>query len=312
MRAKSFIVLLLMIFAYTKANAWNVYVKSFNSYQMEYSSLEDISINGVAEKLGYKPNFFYTYMNYDDNAQQDIVCVLFKVFTDEIIGIITEDNVKDMYQRDIDSFLKDYVFDDAFDTYNIESCLDQGIKEKNFTMNFIADAMKIDCDTTQINGMIVSEKFKYNLYFLNGILIKYETSDGYGKWVKNMRKRDSDYFNKIVAYATKYWKDDKEGIINEVNAQCDAQANCLGGFTNEHLEAFYENGVYNFKMLNVLYAHDKVNLREFKDFNHGNVTFIREKNVIQNGENVKVYIYKTRNGIFTFDEFGFLRGCQPL
>ena len=52
MRAKSFIVLLLMIFAYSKANAWNVYVKSFNSYQMEYSSLEDISINGVAEKLG--------------------------------------------------------------------------------------------------------------------------------------------------------------------------------------------------------------------------------------------------------------------
>lgn len=28
---------------------------------------------------------------------------------------------------------------------------------------------------------------------------------------------------------------------------------------------FYENGVYNFKMLNVLYSYDKVNLREFLD-----------------------------------------------
>lgn len=169
--SKKLVAFFILLFAYSYANAWNVYVKSSNGYQMKYSSLADISINGVADKLGYKPNFFYTYMNYDENSQQDIVCVLFKSFTDKIIGIITEDNVKDLYQRDIDSYLKDYIFDDAFDTYNIESCLDTGIKEKNFTLKFIADAMNIDCDTTQENGMLVSEKFKYNLYFLNGILI---------------------------------------------------------------------------------------------------------------------------------------------
>ncbi len=312
MKLKYTILYFFLTLTFINANAWNVFVKSGSEYQLKYSSLKDISINGVAAKLGYGENFFYTYMNYDENMQQDIFCVLFKSFTSDIIGIITEDNVKELYQRDVNSFLKEYSFDREFDAYKIESCLDQGIKEKNFTINFIADAMKIDCDTTQKNGMIVSEKFKYNLYFLNGILIKYETSDGYGKWAKDMRNRDVEYFNKMVAYATEYWKDDKESIINEVNAQCDALANCPGGLTNEHLDSFDENGIYNFKMLNVLYAHDKVNLREFKDFNHGNVTFVQEKNVIQNGESVKIYVYRTKNGIFYFDEFGFLQGCNPL
>ncbi len=312
MKPKYIILFLFLILAFPNANAWNVFVKSGSEYQLKYSSLKNISINGVADKLGYGENFFYTYMNFDENVQQDIFCVLFKSFTTEIIGIITEDNVKELYQRDINSFLKDYSFDSEFDAYKIESCLEQGIEEKNFTLPFIAETMELHCDTTQTNGMFVSEKFKYNLYFLNGVLIKYEPSDGYGKWAKDFQKRDPKYFAKLLSYSQQYWNGDEKGIHKEINAQCDAFAVLPDGMSNEHIDDFYEDGIYNFKMLNVLYYKDIINLRELKDFNHGNVTFLKEKEITEDGATIKVYIYKTRNGIFTFDECGFLRSCNPL
>lgn len=312
MRTKNLIVLLVILFAYTNANAWNVFVKSPSGYQLKYSSLENISINGVAEKLGYGANFYYTYMNFDDNSQQDIFCVLFKSFTDNIIGILTEDHIKELYQRDVDVYLRRYSFDESFDSYKIESCLDKGIEEKNFTLPFIAETMELKCDATQTNGMFVSEKFKYNLYFLNGILIKYEPSDGLGKWAKDVQKNNPKYFERMLLYAKQYWKDDENGIRSEINAQCDAFAELPDGMRNEHLANFNENGIYNFKMVNVLYYDDAVTLRELKDINHGNVNFVQEKTISHEGENIKVYVYKTRNGVFTFNEFGVLSDCHPL
>ncbi len=75
MKPKYIILFLFLILAFPNANAWNVFVKSGSDYQLKYSSLKNISINGVADKLGYGENFFYTYMNYDENVQQDIEVV---------------------------------------------------------------------------------------------------------------------------------------------------------------------------------------------------------------------------------------------
>ena len=312
MKAKNLITFLILLFAYTNANAWNVFVKSSNGYQLKYSSLSNISMNGIAEKLGYKTNCFYSYMSFDENSQQDIFSVLFKSFSDKIICVLTEDHVKELYERDVNAYLKDYNFEESFDSYKVESYLKKGIDQKEFTLPFIAETMELDCDTTQRNGMFVSKKFKYNLYFLDGTLIKYESSDGYGKWAKDFQKRNPQYFEKMLSYAKQYWKDDENGIHSEINLQCDAFAELPDGMRNVHLKKFNENGLYNFKMVNVLYYDDPITLRELKDINHGNVSFVEEKTISQNGESEKVYVYKTKYGILTFNEYGILSDCQPF
>ena len=315
MKAKNLVTFLILLFAYTNANAWNVFVKSSSGYQLKDSCIMHLSMADIAKQLGYNPYCFYFYMNPYKNNQQDIECVLFKNFTDEIICVLTENHVKELYDRDVNAYLKYYSFDKQFNTVVVQYDLDRGIEQKTLTFPFIAETMGLNCDTTQTNGMFVSEKFKYNQYFENGILIKYESTDGCNKWARLEKDTNPKDFENMLLYAKQYWKDDKKGALDEVNAQCKARyERPHPDDWEDNLSNFYDDDyyVFNYKMFNVLYNNDKVSLREFKDFNHGNVSFVEEKDISQNGKNVKVYVYNSKNGTFSFDKEGILIECHPL
>lgn len=287
-------------------NNCNVFVKIGRSYRLKYT-LQDSSIEDVANKLGYTWNL---YDFHSDSESNDIQCILFKKFSTDIIGIITKGNVIKVYQRDVKRFVKRYEsILKVLGSYLIENSLNQGIEDKNYSLPFLAERMEIDCDTSIENGIFISEKFKYKLFILNGVLVRYESSDGYNVNAKNMQTRNPECFNELYSYAKAYWKDDDDSIKKEVNAHCDACAR-MNDNHYEHVSEFLDNGIINFKMLMVFYANESIDLQEFENINHGNITYLSSKELTDYGDRRLLALYSCKFGVCYFDELGRLYTCQ--
>lgn len=299
------IVIITILFCSTSIMA-NYFVKRDGKYIL--TDWGDISANDAAKKMGLDTNMFYFYFG-DTKNKSDIDGILFKSFSTEILCVSTNNNVKEIRQQDIDLFLANFDYNKEYSVYDIESDLKEGIEKQNFSISFIADAMNIKYNPASRDTILINERLKYNLYFKNGFLYKYESSDGFNRSAKEMKTQDPDYFEKMTTYAKEYWKDDKVNIINELNTQVEALYSMPDGFRNEHLSDFLiRDNLYNFKMLNVLYYKDNVTLREFKDVCHGDVQYIDSKE--NKGFTIYFYIYKS--GIYGFSEDGKLVGCRPM
>ena len=294
---------LLVIFISLKANA-NIFVKIGNKYVLQ-EKCDKCSINDRLKELGYDTNQFYSYYG---NIESDIFGVYFKIFTTDIICVSTQNNITELRKQDIEKYLSDFVFSLAYSVYNREEDLKDGLKKGNLSIKFLSNVLNISCDTNSLDTMLTCEKYGYNLYFRNGYLDNFESSDGYNSDAKDFMECNPDYFNTMKVYAKEYWKDDEYNIKKEINIQCKAFNSLPYGWYNEHLKDFYEiYNYYNFKIIAVLYYNDTITIREFKDICHGNAKFIEAKNI----NDKKVYIYEYKNALFVFLENGKLLMSKP-
>ena len=297
------ILFLFIILFCAKANA-NIFIKTDKGYVLQEKGLEG-SINDICKRLGYDTNQFYSYW---PDIKSDISGVCFKIFTTDIICVLTQDNISELRDQDVRKYLADFDFSFEYSTYNRESDLSEGIEKKNLSIKFLSEILDIPYDVNTMDTMLVCDKFKYNMYFKDGFLCKFESSDGYNRAAKEFMESSPEYFNTMKMIAKEYWDNDTKNIQNELNVQCQALFNIPNGFKNEYLSKFsLKYGCYNFKIVTVLYYGDTITLREYKDICHGDVKFISEE--IIKGE--KVYIYGYKGAVFTFSKDGNLLIAKP-
>lgn len=268
------------------------------------------STNSILEKLGYETNMWYSY-GYSTDKKSDIYLVCFKIFTSDIICVFTTDYVLDVREQDVKIFLSDFDFSFEYGAWDRESDMTEGINKKNLSIKFLSGILEIPYNKNSTDTMLVCDKFKYNLYFKDGYLCKFESSDGYNQHAKEVMESSPKYFRNMKLLAREYWGDDEESIKNELNIQCEAWHNLDVKFLKnkeEYLDKFLlKYDCYNFKIISVLYQHDKLSLREFKDICHGDVQFMSVENI----KGQDTYIYKYKNAIFAFSKDGTLMAALP-
>lgn len=271
-------------------------------YKLRNDISESLSTYGICKSLGYEKEMFYSLMKLDNDS--DIFQVCFKIFTEDIICVFTNDNVQEITEQDVTKFLKDndYDFNREYNTYNRESGLLDGIKSGNLKIAFLSDVMKFDYNISEVDTMIISEKFGYKLYFKNGILYKFESADGLNKWAREWRELYPSTYNMYYEKSKQYWGDDKNKILNDINIQATSHASISSDFMkNMHLFED-ESGYINYKIIMVNYFNDNISLREFKDITYGKYKYVGETTI----KNSVVYTYEYQYWLFSFSKDGYL------
>lgn len=108
--------------------AWNVFVPTSDGFEPLEMENDDLSLIGIAALLGYNSDQFYFYNSSTDS---DIDMVVFKIFTDDIMFVCCNENVKELTNRDIDVYLSEFDFKKEYGSYDQEYSLTKGIEHKS-------------------------------------------------------------------------------------------------------------------------------------------------------------------------------------
>jgi len=257
------------------------------------------SMVDICKSLGYNHDQFYSY---NDSGIKDskVFIIIFKVFTDDIICVIPDENVDSITQKDIDNYLVNFNLKYEFDSYDIETTLENGVKNRSLSKEFISEVFNT---TISDNNSFTAVEIGYELHFKNDMIISYNSSDGLNKWAKSWKnefpERYRTYYNESNSYQT-----DETGILKELNTQADAFSSTPNGVKNEYIK-FHTNdsGTVNYKMLLVAHYNQKMNLNEFKLINKGRYELSNE---FSNQDNYKRTTFRVNKGLYTFNEKGKL------
>lgn len=266
-------------------------------------NLNKASLLNIAESLGYNSEQFYSYTNFNQ-LNSCIWSVVFKSFTDEIIFIHVKEGTNELPKEIVKNYLSDYNFSEEFDSYDIESTLENGILNKSLTAKFLNEIFGGD----EINnGEINANSIGYILSIRDGLLVSFRSSDGLNKWARDWKTNAPTRYNKYKLAAEKYWGNNIEAIINEINVQADAFVNIPGGLTNDFIDLHRTNeGTINFKMLLVSHYKHIITLEEFKEINHGRYEIASD---FSDDKNNKITTYRINKTLISFSENGKLINC---
>jgi len=288
MRRIIYISIFLLVPLYVLANA---FVPTGHGLYQRRVDLEKGSINSICNNLGYKKSMFYIYDAIRD-GKNDIICVCYKIFTQDIICVITYDNVTELTNQDVDKFLKNFDFSRAFDTWKRESDLTEGIKNRELSYSFLSSVL--DLKQGDSSDCFIADNFGYKLYFKNNFLCRWESSDGLNKEAKEWKEADSDYYEICYNKALNYWKNDSLQAIQDVNMQARSFSQLTVGLLKYRDYYKDEDGFINYKMLLVTFHLCSITLRDFKDNTYGDYEFLGKK-LIRKHE-----LYKYRYKMFDF------------
>lgn len=295
-------IIILLLSSFLCSAQFRVYIPINNNFiEKDISDVGTKNISEISKYLGYNREQFYTDSSDSNLSEEGIYIVLFKVFTDDVICIIAHNQVDSINKKVVDHYLLNFNFKDKFDDYNIEKTLNNAVKNKSLTLDYLSEIFnKKNIDK---NGSFTVKEFGYNLIFTNGILTNFTSSDGLSKWGKMWKNDMPITYNKYRQAAENFW-DNEESITNEINTQADAFVRLEDGNSNEY-STFHVNsdGTINYKMLLVAHYNEKITLKEFKVINHGRYKIINEFNT--NNQHKRA-IYKVNETFYTFDENGNL------
>ncbi len=295
---KKFQTLIILVVFFSNTSLAQYFVPKGEDFVEKQINVEKKTIVNVAKFLGYNTEEFYTYSNSEDNS---IWVVAFKSFTDEIIFVALTKKSDVLTKERVREYLKNYEFSKAFGPYEIESTLNDGIKNKSLSSKFLASVLK---ENNILNGEINANSIGYILTIKNGYLTEFKTSDGLNKWAKEWKEEFPERYLAYKIAAKKYWGENKEKIINEINVQADAYSRTPDCMLNEFIELHKsEEGTINFKMLLVAHYKEKINLEEFKSINYGRYVLVSD---FSNSDEKKSTTYKVNKTLFTFSEKGEL------
>lgn len=299
MKNKLLLILLLISTIALGQEGFKVFIPKGDDYVIANIQNKSPTIREICKSLGYNSDQFYTYNNFNIKDSK-IFIVIFKVFTDDLICAIPNENVNSITQKDIDNYLTNFNLKDEFDSYDIESTLEDGVKNKSLSKEFISEVFNT---TISDNNSFIAVEIGYELHFKNGVLSSYNSTDGLNKWAKSWKNEMPERYRKYYNEASRYQTNEAD-ILRELNAQADAFANTPNGVRNEYIK-FHTNdsGTINYKMLIVAHYNKTMNLKEFKMINKGRYELSNEFN---DQDNYKRTTYRVNKGLYTFDENGKL------
>jgi hypothetical protein len=299
MKLKLLIAILLFCGIKSHASGFKTFVPKENGYVPVEIKVEKKSINNICKFLGYNSEEFYTYNDFDLKDSK-VFIVIFKSFSDKIICVLTEDTVESIEQKDVDNYLVNFNLKDDFDSYDVESTLEDGVKNKSLSKEFLSEVFN---NQISDSDSFVAVEIGYELHFKNGVLSSYNPSDGLNKWAKSWKNEIPERYRKYYSEASRYQTKETD-ILKELNAQADAFANTPEGVRNEYIKFHTNNsGVVNYKMLLVAHYNETMNIDEFKLINKGRCELSNEFN---DKDNYKRTTFRVNKGLYTFDEKGKL------
>lgn len=299
MKLKLLIAIILFCGITSYASGFKTFVPKENGYVSVEIKVEKKSINNICKFLGYNSEEFYTYNDFDLKDSK-VFIVIFKSFSDKIICVLTEDTVESIEQKDVDNYLINFNLKDDFDSYDVESTLEDGVKNKSLSKEFLSEVFN---NPISDNDSFVAVKIGYELHFKNGVLYSYNPSDGLNKWAKSWKNEMPERYRKYYNEASQYQTNETD-ILKELNAQADAFANTPDGVRNEYIKFHTnDNGIVNYKMLLVGHYNQTMNIDEFKLINKGRYELSNEFN---DQDNYKRTTFRVNKGLYTFDENGKL------
>jgi hypothetical protein len=273
-------------------------VPTNNGYEEVDVKVETKSANNISKFLGFNKEQFYTYSAY--SSKNHIYEIAFKSFTDKIIYVATDGTINSLTQKDIDNYLVNYNLNDDFSSYDVESTLEDGVKNKSLSKEFLSEVFNNEISDSD---SFVAVEIGYELHFKNGILYSYNSSDGLNKWAKSWKNEMPERYKKYYNEASRHQTSETD-ILKELNAQADAFANTPYGVRNVYIK-FHTNdsGIVNYKMLLIAHYNQTMNLDEFKLINKGRYELSNEFN---DQDNYKRTTYRVNKGLYSFDEKGNL------
>lgn len=232
-----------------------------------------LSLNDVAEHLGYTQSQFFFY--FDDNKNvAGIRSVMMKIITSYVLFLDVEDNVSIVTESQVKEFLSDFNYEKRITSYNYYDILQKSVESKDFSLKFMVDALGINCSENCTDTIINDSDRKYKYVFKNGILAEFIPTDGLGRWARYYQ--EGNYFSDMEAWAKSYWKTNKEKIIWELNTECNAWAKIPSGLNSKYCYMFAENNgeICNAKVMAIaLYGDTDINEQGFKDITHNKAKF---------------------------------------
>ena len=236
---------------------------------IEATGLENLSINKIAEKLGYHTDMTYHHLvGYEQT--DEIQSIIFEVFTTNIIFIITSKKVLSLPPYKVQGILIQLSWHDLYDSHTIKSTLEDAIEHESLTIDFMQKVLNLNDNDP--NCVLFSEKLGYYLYFSEGVLVDFQTSDGLNEWAKEWNLINPNLVASYEKEAVYYWGEGKpHKILKEINAQADAYANVPCMAWQNPLNEMHTSEFGNINFVNQLVAHygKEISLKEFKEINHG-------------------------------------------
>jgi hypothetical protein len=247
--------------------------------------IENTSINGISEYLVYHPDQSNTYFG-DFDVSAGILNVIVEVFTRNIIFVLTSADIEILEKKKVDDFLVDFQITEVFDSINTENILQSGIKNKSLRIEFLSRVLSIRHPDP--NGMFSIESINSYLYFIDGFLVNFQSSNGLSANARQCQEINPELISSYEKVARLYWQNDLSKIINEINIQINALCKVPNASNNEYIR-FHETefNTVNFAMLLVCHYENKIELREFFEINHG-----RYKLMDYNEYKVGRFLYK--------------------
>ena len=260
-----------------KISSSGIFTPKGNEFiELEGDFLEK-SINQVSEHLGYNYEMFSTYFSTEN---EDIYSVVFEQFTTNIIYVRTKKTVTKLSKNTVNKYLKDFDFDFIYSAYNVNDILKDGIENRSLSSEFLCRVLGLPEITN--NGIANCEKFGLYLHFIDGLLVDFQSADGLNEWAKEWKNINPHFIEEYEKEAKRYWGNNTQKIIAEINIQADAYSDVPSALQNTYL-SLHKNSFGNYNFFNLLIAHyDKqVSIDEFKSVNHGRFEVLKSSNDIK-------------------------------
>ncbi len=292
-----------------------VFIKNDNQWVKCNEIKEGGSINSDLLALGYEHNQFYSYTNYNQSHDygddiDDILSVCLKVMTEDIICVIASPGRNTLTEAEVSYYMQDFDFAHDYSRFSMECDLDSAIAEHNFTIQFVADALRLSYSPD--DKVLHSNRFSYDFFFEGGFLTGYEISDGYNREAHEMKEQGSWIFKSIESHAINFHGSNEDAIVKEINIQARAFQNLPGGINNQYKDGFKNaDGSYNFMMLLVACYQGTeyelgINYEDCKCICHQELKY--EGNAEEGLD--KLVKYRYRDYVLTFDEKGQFISCE--
>ena len=293
----------------------SVFIKNENQWIACENIKPNASINDCLGALGYDNNQFYSYTDYhqtydDEQRKDNIFAVCLKVMSEDIICVIANEERKTLTDNDVSQYMKNFDFKSQYSLYSMESDLKMAIALHNYSIKFVADALGLPYSPD--DKVLYSEKLKYNFFFEGGILIGYETADGYNREAHELKESSPGFYELIEKHARDYYGMDDNDAVREINIQAKAYQNIPGGVRNEYFYDF-QNADKSFNMAMLLVVKYQgtqyelcLNYNDCKCVCHNELTFEGE---VTEGLD-KMLRYKYRGYIISFDAKGRFLKCE--
>ncbi|UEG49620.1 hypothetical protein LK994_13340 [Ferruginibacter lapsinanis] len=261
-----------------------IFIPSKNNFIELTDEIAECSLNGISYHLGYHPDQLHHFTNHD--LKSNIFNISVEIFTKNIVFILIDKSEKFIERKDVEDYMGGFDMNRVYTSYNIKTILEDGIESKSLKLDFLSRVLQIDDPSP--NGMFFIPHLSMNLFFIDGILVSADSSDGLNEWAQHWKNLNPTFFLNYEKEARTYWGDNIGQIIKEINLQADAYANVPNAINNEytslHLTNF-EN--INFAMLKVCHYGQEIDIELFRQINYG-----RYKELQPNKFRVQNFIYE--------------------